>query len=87
LKAIAHEMSVNPSHLCRTFRRFRRRTIGDYVMGLRVQFVCRKLTETGDALTDIAEEAGFTDQSHMTRVFKRITGDTPGSYRVAGSRA
>ncbi len=80
LRAIAWQMSINPSHLCRMFRRFRRRTIGDYVMGLRVQFLCRKLAKTRDSLSDIAEQAGFTDQSHMTRVFKRITGVTPGSF-------
>jgi AraC-like DNA-binding protein len=74
-------MSVDPAHLCRAFRRFRRRTIGDYVTGLRVQFVCRKLAETHEPLSDIAAQSGFTDQSHMTRVFKRITGVTPGSYR------
>jgi len=81
LRAIALKMSVNPSHLCRTFRRFRRRTIGDYVMGLRVQFICRSLAETRDTLSDIAEQTGFADQSHMTRNFKRITGVTPGWYR------
>jgi AraC family transcriptional regulator len=72
---------VNPAHLCRTFRRYRRRTIGDYVIGLRVQFVCRKLLETRDSLTEIAVEAGFADQSHMTRIFKRVTGVPPGAYR------
>jgi AraC family transcriptional regulator len=81
LREVARQMGVNPSHLCRTFRRFRRRTIGDYVMGLRTQFICRKLVETRNSLSDIAEQAGFTDQSHMTRTFKRITGVTPGSYR------
>jgi AraC family transcriptional regulator len=81
LRGLALQMGVNPSHLCRAFRRFRRRTIGDYVTGLRVQFVCRKLVETQDSLSDVADQAGFTDQSHMTRIFKRITGVTPGSYR------
>lgn len=87
LREIADDLGVHPSHLCRTFRRFRRRTIGDYVMGLRVQFVCRKLTETSEPLTEIAQEAGFTDQSHMTRIFKRNTGVTPGSYRAARQTA
>jgi len=29
----------------------------------------------------VATQAGFTDQSHMTRIFKRMTGVTPGVYR------
>ncbi len=81
LRAIARESNVTPSHLCRMFRRFRRRTVGDFVMGLRVQLVCRRLGETKASLSDIAAQAGFADQSHMTRIFKRITGVTPGKYR------
>ena len=26
--------------------------------------------------------AGFTDQAHLTRVFRRVTGTTPGRYRA-----
>jgi AraC-like DNA-binding protein len=34
-------------------------------------------------LTDIAFSAGFADQSHMTREFRRLTGLSPGAYRRA----
>lgn len=81
LRGVAGEMGVNASHLCRTFRRFRRRTIGDYILGLRIQSVCRMLLHGVETLGDIAAESGFTDQSHMTRLFKRITGTTPAAYR------
>jgi AraC family transcriptional regulator len=30
----------------------------------------------------VAAEAGFADQSHLTRTFKRFTGMTPGRYRT-----
>jgi len=83
LRALAASIGVHPSHLCRAFRRFRRRTIGDYVLGLRMQLVCRALTETSQTLGEIAQQTGFSDQSHMTRMFKRIIGTTPGSYRHA----
>jgi AraC-like DNA-binding protein len=32
-------------------------------------------------LADVALAAGFADESHMTRVFKRVTGETPGECR------
>jgi len=32
-------------------------------------------------LAAIADEAGFSDQSHMSRVFKRLTGMTPKAFR------
>jgi len=33
-------------------------------------------------LSEIALAAGFYDQSHMTRVFRRVTGRTPGAHRT-----
>ncbi len=86
VQALATGVHVHPSHLCRAYRRFRGRTISDAVLGMRVQHVCRSLIESDDSLTAIALEAGFTDQSHMTRIFKRITGHSPGAHR-RGERA
>jgi AraC family transcriptional regulator len=81
LQTLAADAGVHASHLCRTFHRFRGRSIGDYVIGLRMQLVCRRIVETTWPLADVAAEAGFTDQSHMTRLFKRLLGTTPGAYR------
>lgn len=79
---IAEHTGIHPGHLCKAFRRFRGRSLGDCIRGLRVQFVCRRLLESKDPLDEIALAAGFTDQSHMTRMFKRLTGYAPGSYRL-----
>jgi AraC-like DNA-binding protein len=81
LRELAGTIGINPAHLCRAFRRFRGRTIGDFTTNLRVQFVCRRLTESDDSLSAIAHAGGFTDQSHMTRIFKRSTNVSPGAYR------
>jgi AraC family transcriptional regulator len=81
LRRLALTIGVHPTHLCRAFRRFRGHTISDAVIGARVQFVARRLAESGESLASIAAEAGFTDQSHMTRTFKRVTGSSPGDHR------
>ncbi len=81
VRSLADDVGVNPSHLCRTFHRSRGRTIGDYVMGLRMQLACRRIVETERSAGDIAAEAGFADQSHMIRTFKRFVGQTPAAYR------
>jgi len=41
-----------------------------------------KLDDPKLSLADIAIDAGFADQSHLTRNFKRFTGRTPGEYRT-----
>ena len=37
-------------------------------------------------LAEIAAEAGFADQSHFTRLFRRYLGTTPGRFRAFQSR-
>jgi AraC-like DNA-binding protein len=81
VRELANAVHVHASHLCRVFHRFRGRTIGDYVVGLRMQHACRLIVETQCSLGEIAAEAGFADQSHMTRIFKRFVGETPAAYR------
>jgi AraC-like DNA-binding protein len=78
---IAEETGVHPAHLCRTFRRFRDHTISDALLRARVQYVARRLSESDEPLAAIATESGFSDQSHMTRMFKRFTGHPPGEHR------
>ena len=47
----------------------------------------RVLIAEGMALADVASRCGFTDQSHLTRHFRRATGVAPGAYaRSAGIR-
>jgi AraC family transcriptional regulator len=81
LRDLAHTASVHPSHLARAFHRFQGRPIGDYVTGLRVQYVARQIALGTVPLRTIAADAGFADQSHMTRVFKDFTGMAPAQYR------
>lgn len=78
---IACEAGVHPCHLTRVFRQFRRQSVGEYVHRLRVQFACRQLSNPDLTLADLALAAGFSDQSHLNRVFKQLTGTTPGAFR------
>ncbi|MBY6265691.1 helix-turn-helix domain-containing protein [Azospirillum sp. 412522] len=41
----------------------------------------RRLLRVGQPLADVAAEAGFSDQSHLGRCFRRAFGVTPGQYR------
>lgn len=80
---IAEVVGVHPVHLSREFRRYYGRSIGEYVRHLRVEFACRLIAESGTPLVETAAAAGFADQSHFARTFKRLTGLTPSQYRAA----
>lgn len=83
LIALSETVGVHPVHLAREFRRFYRCTIGQYVRKTRIEFACRQISNTNAALTDIAHAAGFFDQSHFARTFKKFVGMTPSEYRAA----
>jgi len=77
---LAQLAGVHPTHLLRTFRRHHGVTISNYVRQRRIQRA-RVEVATGDRpLSTIALDAGFSDQSHFTRVFRQAFGETPGQY-------
>lgn len=55
--------------------------MGSYVRGLRLEWAARELVQSEAPLARVASGAGFADQSHFTRFFKRQFGITPNAYR------
>jgi AraC family transcriptional regulator len=81
LARIAAEVGVHPVHLARQFRAAHGCTVGEYIRMVRVAFARRQLTTSDHAIAEIALDAGFADQSQLTKSFKRLTGETPAAYR------
>jgi AraC family transcriptional regulator len=81
LDGIAETVGVHPAHLARVFRQQQGCTVGDYVRRLRIEYACHCLSTSDTALATIALAAGFSDQSHFSKVFKRQTGMSPAVFR------
>lgn len=81
LEEVAKTVGVHPVHLAQTFHKNYRCTVGDFVRRLRIEYACRELAVSEVPIVDIALAAGFCDQSHFTRTFKRCTGVPPSQYR------
>jgi AraC family transcriptional regulator len=47
-----------------------------------VEWAAEQLRARGHGLAELSLSAGFGDQAHFTRAFKRVTGVTPGAYRA-----
>jgi AraC-like DNA-binding protein len=58
-----------------------------YIRELRVRMSCGALVFSRKTLAEVAGEFGFADQSHFTKEFRRIIGETPRAYRVRYARA
>jgi AraC family transcriptional regulator len=83
---LAREVGVEPARLARAFRARFRVPLGTYQRQLRLDRAADQLITSDAALGRIALQAGFYDQSHFTRHFRRHTGQTPGEFRRTHQR-
>jgi AraC-like DNA-binding protein len=79
LTELSEITDTNPFVLLRNFRKSTGITPHEYLQAYRI-IQARKLISTGISLADVAMLCGFSDQSHLTRVFKRKVGVTPGQF-------
>ena len=85
LRALASAVGANPFVLLREFRRRFGLPPHAFLLRLRAERA-RTLLAKGRDLAEVAHDLGFADQSHMTRVFKRLYGLTPAAYRRTVTR-
>jgi AraC family transcriptional regulator len=81
LSQVAVAAGVQPTYLARAFRRHFNRTPGDLLRELRVDWAAHLLSESRMPLSHVALDSGFTDQSHLTRVFTQRIGMSPARFR------
>lgn len=82
VEEIAAAAGLSPFHFSRQFKAATGHPPHEYLVRLRVDRAQELLRRHGRAWTTaaIAQEAGFSDQSHLARHFKRVLGVTPGEY-------
>lgn len=82
LPALARASGASPFHLCRAFGRQVGASPYAYALQRRVASARERLAGP-KTISRVAHELGFADQSHLTRLFLRVFGLTPGEYRAA----
>ncbi len=80
---VAAVAGLSPSHFNRAFKRSFDLPVHLYVMRRRVELAQRLMIDTSESLGTIAFACGMSDQSHLTRWFRRVLGETPNSWRRA----
>lgn len=81
LEEIARQAGVSRSQLARGFRAWLRTSPAAYLRRARLERARQRLRHSPDAVADIALDAGFYDQSHLSNAFRRAYGVTPAAYR------
>lgn len=79
LSGLAQAACLSRFHFARLFRSRIGRSPMQYVRVLRIERAKERLRD-GSAVSAIAADLGYFDQSHFSRAFRKATGSTPANY-------
>jgi AraC family transcriptional regulator len=69
------------AHFARAFKKTFGISPHAYVLRRRVQRASHLMLVSDDSLSDIALACGMTDQAHLCKIFRQMTGNTPAAWR------
>jgi AraC family transcriptional regulator len=81
LADVARVCNLSRGHFIKAFRITTGLTPHQWLQQRRVQLAQGLLLDTQDSIAEIAAACGFSDQSHLTRVFSSLVGATPAAWR------
>ena len=81
LEQIAAECHADNAYLCRLFRRYDRQTPYQFLLRLKMNHAAERLQSPSTLVKQVAEETGFADPFHFSRVFKNTLGLSPEAFR------
>ncbi|UVI28750.1 AraC family transcriptional regulator [Paenibacillus spongiae] len=82
VQELADAVGVSQSHFYHTFQEYTGQPPITFIERLRIKEACRRLTETGDTVTNITHSLGYPSSQHFATVFKRFMGVTPTQWRT-----
>ena len=85
MEQIAKQFGISVSYLSHEFSKFTNRSVYDYILYRRVMLACQMM-ETDASLNVIAYQCGFNDYSNFLRIFTKMVGMSPRTYRKQDKR-
>jgi len=82
LADLANARGVHPAYLCQAFRIAFGMGAGEFVRRVRFEWARDALRVGSAPIADIAFAAGFSDQAHLSRDFRKRAGMSPRQFRV-----
>jgi AraC-like DNA-binding protein/ligand-binding sensor protein len=81
LVSVAQAVHVSPTYFCKLFKVATGLNFTDYVARVRIEAVKQLLLNPHCRISEAAYEAGFQSLSQFNRVFRRVAGEAPTTYR------
>lgn len=84
VSAIAEQFKMTSSSLSAKFKKSQGDSLHHYILMYKLQLVKYRLKNTDFTVSEIAYQLGFTDESHLTRIFKKYNDMTPKKFKIDG---
>jgi len=84
--SLARIAGMSVEGFSRTFKHHYGTTPAQFVVEMRVREASHRLLQSGDSIDAIAESTGFPNRAYFSRVFKKVTGESPATFRRAHGR-
>lgn len=81
VKDLAAHLGCHPDFLSRKFKQFSGLELGLYLLHARIDRARRLMENPKMDIGTIAEKSGFSNRVHFSKVFRRLTGATPGQLQ------
>ena len=81
LNDVSEHVSFSVSYLSRMFKEEKGISLTSYINEVRIRAAKMLIKQSDISLSQAAYLCGFDDQSYFSKVFKKMTGTTPGKYR------
>lgn len=80
LEDIACNVGMNPSALCRYYKKHTGKRMFEYLTELRISYATKLLINKNINISQVAYDCGYNSLSHFNHQFKQVTGYTPSEY-------
>lgn len=81
VREMSNKAGMSPSRLHALFQECLHTTPQDWLAAQRIKKVQQWLAQTDLSIAELAQRAGYSDQSALTRTMRRLTGQTPAAFR------
>jgi AraC-like DNA-binding protein len=85
--AVAAHFALNPRYIGQYFRRHTGQSLKGFIQQSRIRALQLQLEFSDKTVSVLAEEYGYTDESHLTKAFRAMTHQTPTQYRAQVQQA
>lgn len=81
LSEVARQSGLSQRGFAKAFKKSQGVTPGRFLARVRVREAANLLVNTDESLEEIAAKTGFPNRHYLSRVFKKMTGDSPAHFR------